>query len=88
MNPLCTVLPPSKPSLTNWYERYLFNSAILSDWCHEDDLLDMHATFIEAGIPYTVQYVPPSVDCEPCEPNDWADECRSVESRNSSLRSL
>jgi len=83
MNPLCTVLPATKPSRTDWCERYLFNSAILSDWCHEGDLEDMHATFIEAGIPYTVQFVPPAVEREPY---DWADECRSAESRNSFMR--
>lgn len=80
MNPLCTVLPATKPSRTDWCERYLFNSAILSDWCHEGDLEDMHATFIEAGIPYTVQFVPPAAELDD---SSWADECRSAESRNS-----
>ena len=81
MNPLHTVLPDAAPS--GWAERYLFNSAILSDWCHEHDLDDMHATFQVAGIPYTVQFVPPAAEREPC---DWTDELRSVESRNSFMR--
>lgn len=75
---LCSHLPDAPP--TGWAERYLFNSAILSDWCHEHDLADMHATFLEAGLPYTVQFVPPAVKPDPY---DWADECRSAESRNS-----
>lgn len=75
---LCSYLPDASPS--GWAERYLFASAILSDWCHEHDLADMHATFLEAGIPYTVQFVPPAVKPDP---DDWADECRSAESRNS-----
>ena len=83
MNPLCTVLPNAAPSRTDWCERYLFNSAILSDWCNEHELDDMHATFVEAGIPYTVQFVPPAAEREPY---DWADECRSAESRNSFMR--
>ena len=78
MNHLCTVLPDLSPS--GWAERYLFNSAILSDWCHEHDLDDMHATFQVAGIPYTVQFVPPA--SKP-EPYDCSDECRSAASRNS-----
>lgn len=81
MNPLHTVLPDAAPS--GWAERYLFNSAILSDWCHEHDLDDMHATFLAAGIPYTVQFVPPAVKPDPY---DWADECRSASSRNSFSR--
>ena len=80
MNPLCTVLPATKPSRTDWCERYLFNSAILSDWCHEGDLEDMHATFIEAGIPYTVQFRPGTPDPQPY---DWAGECLSAADRNS-----
>jgi len=80
MNPLCTVLPDLPPS--GWAERYIFNSALLSDWCHEEDLDDMHATFIAAGLPYTLQLSP----AEPSsEPYDWADEPRSPESRNPSL---
>jgi len=79
MNQLCTVLPDAAPS--GWAERYLFNSAILSEWCHEHDLDDLHATFLEAGIPYTVQYVPPAVRAD--DSYDWADEPRSIESRNS-----
>ena len=78
MNPLHTVLPDAAPS--GWAERYLFNSAILSEWCHEHDLDDLHATFIAAGIPYTVQYVPPAVRATD---SDWYDEPRSIESRNS-----
>lgn len=80
MNPLCTVLPDLPPS--GWAERYIFNSAILSDWCHEDDLSDLHATFIAAGIPYTQQHSPAASDPEPY---DWADEPRSAQSRNPSL---
>lgn len=79
MNPLHTVLPDASPS--GWAERYLFNSAILSDWCHEHDLDDMHATFLAAGIPYTVQFVPPAVRTD--DDSSWADELRSIESRNS-----
>ena len=78
MNPLCTVLPDLSPS--GWAERYLFNSAILSDWCHEHDLDDMHATFQVAGIPYTVQFVPPATRADDCS---WEHELRSPESRNS-----
>lgn len=81
MNPLCTVLPDLPPS--GWAERYLFSSAILSDWCHEHDLADMHATFLEAGIPYTVQFVPPAVKADD---SNWSEELRSPESRNSFAR--
>jgi hypothetical protein len=80
MNPLCTVLPDLPSSTTDWAERYLFNSAILSDYCHEEELDDMHATFMAAGIPYTVQFRPGTPEPEPC---DWADECLSAADRNS-----
>jgi len=78
MNPLLTVLPDAAPS--GWAERYLFNSAILSDWCHEHDLDDMHSTFLAAGIPYTVQFVPPATKADPC---DWGSECLTAAERNS-----
>ena len=79
---LCTRLPDACP--TGWAERYLFNSAILSDWCHEHDLDDMHATFIAAGIPYSVQYVPPAIRAD--DGCDWGQECLTAAQRNSFSR--
>ena len=75
---LCTRLPNAKPM--DWAERYLFNSSLLSDWCHEYELDEMYATFEAAGLPYTVQFVTPAAERDD---SSWADECLTAAERNS-----
>ncbi|MFZ9656857.1 MAG: hypothetical protein ACO29V_14465 [Limnohabitans sp.] len=82
MNTLCTVLPDLPPR--EGAERNFFVSTSRSDWCHDEDLADLHDAFIAEGIPYTVQHQPATIDLDGPDLS-WADSCLSAADRNPSL---
>ena len=82
MNTLCTTLPNLQPRLGA--ERNFFSSALRTDWCHDEDLPDLHRSFTADGLPYTVQHQPAAIDLDGPDLS-WADSCLTAADRNPSL---
>lgn len=66
-------------------ERHFFTNALRSDWCHDDDLQDLHAAFAADGLPYTLQTRPAAASLTGDDDASWEDACLSAAERNPSL---
>lgn len=69
-------LPPAGEA-----ERHFFVNASRTDWCHDEELLDLHQAFQADGIPYTVQFRP-ALEPSPYEDRSWEDSCLTAQERN------
>lgn len=69
-------LPPAGEA-----ERHFFTSAACRDWCHDEELADLHQTFQAAGLPYTVQ-TRPALELDPQDDTSWEDSCLTAQERN------
>lgn len=69
-------LPPAGEA-----ERHFFTNARRTDWCHDDELLDLHTDFQADGLPYTVQ-TRPAVEELDWDDRTWEDSCLTAQERN------
>lgn len=80
---LCTQLPDLPPA--DGAERVFFVNALRHDWCHDDDLDDLHQAFQADAIPYTVQRRPGTQEPQWPDERDPREALLTAAARNPSL---